>query len=89
MKITFGMPELLVISGVFLYSQSWGISITLLVLGLISRICGYSLDYAKEQEDKNQKELEKKKNEEILENFQETLLSLTAQGRFLSDETSH
>lgn len=57
MKLVIGMPEVLVIFSALMYSQSWGLSIFALVLGLLSRFVAYSI------ESNRQKELEAKKSE--------------------------
>ena len=57
MKLVIGMPEVLVVYSVLMYSQSWGLSIFALVLGLLTRFVAYSVETNK------QKEIEAKKAE--------------------------
>jgi len=48
MQLKFGMPELLVIFSLFMYSQSFSFSVTAFVLGLLGRISSYLIDYSSE-----------------------------------------
>tara|TARA_B100000963_G_scaffold299556_1_gene271637 strand:- start:36 stop:263 length:228 start_codon:yes stop_codon:yes gene_type:complete len=45
MKLKFGMPELLVLFALFMYSQSFWFSIVSFCLGLLGRITQYLMDY--------------------------------------------
>ena len=48
MKLHFGMPELLVLFSLFMYSQSFWFSIVAFCLGLFGRIAQYLLSYSAE-----------------------------------------
>ena len=48
MKITFGMPEILLIYSLLIYPQAWALSLAALVLGIASRL----FCYAQHREDK-------------------------------------
>ena len=48
MNLTFGMPEILVLSGVYLFPEHVALSLTFLCMGIISRICAYSMDRAEQ-----------------------------------------
>ena len=50
MKLSFGMSETLVICGSFLYTSSMPLSLSLIILGLISKICSVSLEKAAQDE---------------------------------------
>ena len=45
MNLKFGMPELLVLFALFMYSQSFWFSIVAFCLGLFGRIVQYLMDY--------------------------------------------
>ena len=48
MKLKFGMPELLVLFALFMYSQSFWFSVISFCLGLFARIIQYLMDYSAE-----------------------------------------
>jgi len=48
MKLNFGMPELLVLFALFMYSQSFWFSVVSFCLGLFARIVQYLMDYSAE-----------------------------------------
>ena len=48
MNIKLGMPELLVLFSLFMYSQSFWFSIVAFNLGLVGRIVQYLMDYSTE-----------------------------------------
>ena len=48
MQLKFGMPELLVIFSLFMYSQSFSFSVAAFVLGLLGRMSSYLIDYSSE-----------------------------------------
>ena len=48
MQIKLGMPEILVIFSLFMYSQSFSFAITAFVLGLLARVSNYLLEYSAE-----------------------------------------
>ena len=50
MKITIGMSEILVVSGVYLYSSAFAFSLTLVGLGLMSKLCSVALEKAAQDE---------------------------------------
>ena len=50
MKIIVGMPEILVLYSALMYTQSYGISIFALVLGLMSRFAMYGQEVSKQKE---------------------------------------
>ena len=50
MKITFGMPEILVLFSAFIYNYSLFFSITAFVLGIMGRLCAFSIEYQKHTE---------------------------------------
>lgn len=56
MKLLLGMPEVLVAFSAVMYSQSWGLSIFALVLGLLSRFIAFSIESNKEKESEKNKE---------------------------------
>ena len=45
MNLKFGMPELLVLFALFMYSQSFWFSVVSFCLGLLGRIVQYLMDY--------------------------------------------
>jgi len=49
-KINIGMPEILIIFSLFMYSQSFWFSVIAFSIGVISRLCAVALDRAEEQE---------------------------------------
>ena len=48
MKIKIGMPEILIIFALVIYSQSFTFSIVSFSLGILSRLFDYILDYGAE-----------------------------------------
>ena len=48
MNLKFGMPELLVLFALFMYSQSFWFSVVSFCLGLLGRIAQYLMDYSAE-----------------------------------------
>ena len=50
MKITIGMSEMLVVSGVYLYSSAFAFSLTLVGLGLMGKLCSVALEKAAQDE---------------------------------------
>tara|TARA_B100001057_G_C22754462_1_gene913106 strand:- start:552 stop:785 length:234 start_codon:yes stop_codon:yes gene_type:complete len=48
MNLKFGMPELLVLFALFMYSQSFWFSVVSFCLGLLGRIIQYLMDYNSE-----------------------------------------
>ena len=51
MKIVFGMPELLVCSGVFMISNSlsWPLSIAFITMGILGRVFDYASTLGEEK----------------------------------------
>lgn len=49
MKLTFGMPEVLVLFGLVMYTQSFWFSIIAFVLGVLGRMSDYLLHWSLEQ----------------------------------------
>ena len=48
MKLTIGMPEILILFSALMYSQSYWFAITAFCLGLVGRIASYLMDYGTE-----------------------------------------
>jgi hypothetical protein len=48
MKVTLGMSEVLVLSGVYLYSQTFAFSLTLVGLGLLGKLMAMGLEQVAE-----------------------------------------
>ena len=57
MKVTFGMSEVLVLSGVYLYSSAFAFSLTLMGLGLLGKLLAMGMEKA--IEDQRQQTAEK------------------------------
>lgn len=87
MNLKFGMPEVLVISATFLYSQSFWLSIILLTLGILSKVCVFCLQYSEKQELKKVENEQTKKIENAFESLQNSLISMTVGRNF--DDTAH
>lgn len=49
MKINLGMPEVLVLFSLFIYTQSFWFSVIAFVLGTLGRLSTYLLDWSLEQ----------------------------------------
>jgi len=49
MKIAFGMSEILVLSGVYLYSSAFAFSLTLVGLGLLGKLVALGMEKAEEE----------------------------------------
>ena len=49
MKIAFGMSEILVLSGVYLYSSAFAFSLTLGGLGLLGKLVALGMEKAEEE----------------------------------------
>ena len=52
MKITFGMPEVLILFSLFIYQHSFWFSITSFVVGILGRLMAVCLDWQNQQETK-------------------------------------
>ena len=50
MKLSFGMSETLVVCGSLLYSSSLALSLSMIILGLISKVCAVALEKAAQDE---------------------------------------
>ena len=50
MKITFGMSEVLVLSGVYLYTSAFAFSLTLFGLGLLGKLMAMGMEKAIEDQ---------------------------------------
>ena len=50
MKLSFGMSETLVVCGSLLYTSSLPLSISMIVLGLIGKVCSVALEKAAQDE---------------------------------------
>ncbi len=48
MKLTFGMPEILVLFSALMYSQSYWFAVVAFSLGIVGRIGTYLIDYGTE-----------------------------------------
>ena len=46
MNVKIGMPEILVVFSLVMYSQSFAFAITAFVLGLFARIIDYTMEYS-------------------------------------------
>lgn len=79
-KISFGMPETLVICGSALYNSSLALSLTLIVLGVLGKFCHMAMEKAAEQE-------RAKATSESVNKFAETLEQIINNG--LANLTGH
>ena len=68
-SINFGTPQLLLLMSLIIFPQSTGFSIALFILGLLSAMAVFSIEYTKKEE-------KLKQNKKITENLEENLKNL-------------
>ena len=73
MKISIGMSEVLVVCGAFLYTSSLPLSLTLIILGIMGKLCAIALEKAAYDE-------KIKAAEGAAKNFTETLEQIITTG---------
>jgi len=88
-KISFGMSEVLVISGALLYNSSMWISLTMIILGIICKVCTFSLEFTEKQEKIKKEKEQEMKNEKSINELKDSLLGIAALGGIPISEESH
>ena len=89
MKINLGMSEVLVISGASLYNSVMWLSLTMIILGLIGKVCMFSLEFNEKQEANKKQEEQEKKTDKVINDLKESLLGVAAYGNLSKYEESH
>ena len=79
MKVTIGMPEMLVIGSICLHQYAFAFSITLLVLGLFGKVAAYAIDL----QEKKEKE---QAGKEAVKNIVDTVSNAMALGDILNNK---
>ena len=81
-NLTFGTPQVLILSSVFMYSQNFWLAISMFALGLFGALAVYSIKHSVEQE-------KAKKMKESVDKVEGNLKSIFSMALQDNNETTH